>query len=137
MNNSINIVELFSGIGGFSKGFQEAGYNINDHYYSEIDKHAIANYKYYFPNAKPLGSVINIQSGNLRGIYLLTMGSPCQDFSIAGNRAGLNGERSSLIEYGIYNNETKKIPKTQRYKMLGNAVTVNVVTEIAKRLNIQ
>ena len=45
----MKIIDLFSGIGGFSLGFQRAGYQFTEHYFSEIDKHAIANYKYNFP----------------------------------------------------------------------------------------
>jgi DNA (cytosine-5)-methyltransferase 1 len=101
MNNEITIMELFSGIGGFSKGFEYAGFNITDHYFSEIDKHAIANYKYNFPNAKYIGDVKSIQSGDFTGIDIITFGSPCQDFSLAGKRKGLEGDRSSLIEYAI------------------------------------
>lgn len=47
----IELIELFSGIGGFTLGLQEAGFTIKKHYFSEIDKHAIATYKYNFPNA--------------------------------------------------------------------------------------
>ncbi|MDN5470367.1 MAG: DNA cytosine methyltransferase [Lactococcus lactis] len=60
MKKEINILELFSGIGGFSKGFEDAGFEIKNHYFSEIDKHAIANYKHNFPNAKFIGSVVDI-----------------------------------------------------------------------------
>lgn len=97
----INIMELFSGIGGFTKGFSDAGYTIKNHYYSEIDKHAIANYKYNFKNAKELGSITNIQLGGVKRIDVLTFGSPCQDFSLAGKRAGMEGQRSSLITKAI------------------------------------
>ena len=97
----MKIIELFSGIGGFTKGFEDAGYTIEEHYYSEIDKHAIANYKYNYPNAKYIGSVTDIRPGDFRGIDIITFGSPCQDFSLAGKRKGLEGERSSLIEYAI------------------------------------
>ena len=44
----MKIIDLFSGIGGFSLGFQRAGYQFTEHYFSEIDKHAIANYKHNF-----------------------------------------------------------------------------------------
>lgn len=53
----MKLIDLFSGIGGFSLGFQRAGYQFTEHYFSEIDKHAIANYKHNFPNydRKPKG----------------------------------------------------------------------------------
>lgn len=101
MKQKIKIIELFSGIGGFTKGFEDAGYTIEEHYFSEIDKHAIANYKYNYPNAKYIGSVVDIRPRDFRGIDIITFGSPCQDFSLAGKRKGLEGERSSLIEYAI------------------------------------
>ena len=101
MKTKINIIELFSGIGGFSKGLEQAGFEIEKHYFSEIDKHAIANYKYNFPNAEYIGSVVDIRPDNFRDIDIITFGSPCQDFSLAGKRKGLEGNRSSLIEYAI------------------------------------
>lgn len=99
--NNLNIIELFSGIGGFTKGFKDAGYTISKHYFSEIDKHAIANYKYNFPDAEYIGSVVDIRPDNFRDIDIITFGSPCQDFSLAGKRKGLEGDRSSLIQYAI------------------------------------
>ena len=97
----MKIIDLFSGIGGFSLGFQRAGYHFTEHYFSEIDKHAIANYKNNFPNAKYIGDITSIHGGDFTGIDIITFGSPCQDFSLAGKRAGLAGAKSSLIEYAI------------------------------------
>ena len=97
----MKIIDLFSGIGGFSLGFQQAGYEFSEHYFSEIDKHAIANYKYNFPNAKYIGDITSVHGGDFTGIDIITFGSPCIDFSIAGKRAGLAGAKSSLIKYAI------------------------------------
>ncbi len=77
MRQKIKILDLFSGIGGFSLGLRNAGFELSEHYFSEIDKHAIANYKYNFPNAKYIGSVTDIPNGSLRGIDIITFGSPC------------------------------------------------------------
>ena len=97
----MKIIDLFSGIGGFSLGFQRAGYQFTEHYFSEIDKHAIANYKNNFPNAKHIGDITTIHGGDFRDIDIITFGSPCQNFSIAGRREGLKGAKSSLIQHAI------------------------------------
>lgn len=97
----MKLIDLFSGIGGFALGFQRAGYQFTEHYFSEIDKHAIANYKQNFPNAKYIGDITSIHGRDFTGIDIITFGSPCQDFSMAGKRAGLAGAKSSLIEYAI------------------------------------
>lgn len=99
MKKEIEILELFSGIGGFSKGFQDAGYILKKHKFSEIDKHAIANYKYNFKDAESIGSVTDVRG--LSRPDIITFGSPCQDFSLAGKRAGMDGQRSSLIREAI------------------------------------
>ena len=97
----MKIIDLFSGIGGFSLGFQRAGYQFTEHYFSEIDKSAIANYKKNFPNAKYIGDITSVHGGDFTDIDIITFGSPCQDFSLAGKRKGLKGGKSSLIEYAI------------------------------------
>ena len=97
----MKIIDLFSGIGGFSLGFQRAGYQFTEHYFSEIDKHAIANYKHKFPHAKYIGDITTLHGGDFTDIDIITFGSPCQDFSLAGKRAGLKGSKSSLIQHAI------------------------------------
>ena len=97
----INVLDLFSGIGGFHLGLSQAGFKVNS-YYSEIDKYAIKTYNYNFKNSTYVGSVTNIQREKLpKKINAITFGSPCQDFSLAGKRKGLDGDRSSLISEAI------------------------------------
>ena len=96
----INQLDLFSGIGGFHMGFERAGYKVNS-YFSEVDKHAIAVYKHQFKDSTYVGSVTDVRGGDLPRIDLITFGSPCQDFSQAGSRRGLTGDRSSLIAEAI------------------------------------
>lgn len=92
----INQLDLFSGIGGFHLGFERAGYKVTS-YFSEIDKHAVAVYKNKFKNSNYVGSVTDVRGADLPKIDLITFGSPCQDFSLAGKRKGMEGDRSSLI----------------------------------------
>jgi len=96
----INQLDLFSGIGGFHLGFERAGYKVNS-YFSEVDKHAVAVYKHQFKDSTYVGSVTDVRGADLPRIDLITFGSPCQDFSLAGKRAGMEGERSSLITEAI------------------------------------
>jgi len=96
----INQLDLFSGIGGFHLGFERAGYKVNS-YFSEVDKHAIAVYQHQFKDSTYVGSVTDVRGGDLPRIDLITFGSPCQDFSLAGKRKGMEGERSSLITEAI------------------------------------
>lgn len=97
----INLLDLFSGIGGFSKGLSQAGFKIDKHYTSEIDKHAKAIYKRQFRESIEVGDVRHVRANDLERIDAITFGSPCQDFSLAGNRKGMDGERSSLITEAI------------------------------------
>ena len=96
MRKKINHLDLFSGIGGFHMGFQKAGFTVTS-FFSEIDKHSIAVYKNQFKNSTYVGSVTDVRGADLPRIDLITFGSPCQDFSLAGKRAGMGGDRSSLI----------------------------------------
>ena len=99
--NGLKIIDLFSGIGGFSLGFQRAGYHFTEHYFSEIKKEAIANYKYNFKDATYVGNINSIQPADFTGIDIITFGTPCQNFSIAGRKEGLKGSKSSIIYQAI------------------------------------
>lgn len=107
-NNNIILLDLFSGIGGFHRGLEKAGFHFEKVFFSEVDKHSIANYKYNFNEAKHIGSIKNVRhiirtiNANRTGKLAITFGSPCQDFSLAGERKGMDGEKSSLIKYAIF-----------------------------------
>jgi DNA (cytosine-5)-methyltransferase 1 len=96
----MNHLDLFSGIGGFSLGLKKV-FNIKHTYYSEIDKYAIDVYKHNFKNSTYVKSIIDVRGRDLPRIDVITFGSPCQDFSLAGKRKGMDGERSSLITEAI------------------------------------
>ena len=94
----MNFLDLFSGIGGFSLGFKEAGYKFDYHGFSEIDKFATELYKRRFPNATELGSITDVRCEQLpEHIDILCGGFPCQSFSIAGLRGGFEDTRGTLF----------------------------------------
>lgn len=92
----MNALSLFSGIGGFDLGFQRAGMDIVA--MCEIDKHARNVLARHFPNARLHSNVNYIGKDDhaTGSIDIICGGFPCQDVSVAGKRAGLDGKRSGL-----------------------------------------
>ena len=94
----MKLLELFSGIGGFSLGFHNAGYKFDWVGFSDIDKYANEVFKRRFPNAEQLGDITNVQCEDLpEDITILSGGFPCQAFSIAGKREGFSDTRGTLF----------------------------------------
>lgn len=93
--------DYFSGVGGFAYGFLQAGIKFKKHYFSEIDKHSIAVYKYHFHEAESIGDITTFSGESAERPNILTFGFPCQDLSIAGKRRGLVGERSGLFFHAL------------------------------------
>lgn len=94
------LVSLFDGIGGFCLAFQRAGAQIVATV--EIDVAAAGVSRRHFPNAAQFDDIRNVSADDLRAVGfvpergIVTAGWPCQDFSVAGRRAGLDGARSGL-----------------------------------------
>jgi len=97
MDKNIVYLDLFSGLGSFAKGLLDAGFVFKKHYFSEIDKHAIANYHYNFKNASYAGDINQFDTQEIQRPDVVSFGSPCQDLSLAGRRAGLKGRKSNLF----------------------------------------
>jgi DNA (cytosine-5)-methyltransferase 1 len=83
---------LFSGIGGFDLGFEQAG--LVCEWQVEIDKDCARVLENRFPNVSRFADVKDV--GKLPTVDVICGGFPCQDLSVAGKRAGLAGERSGL-----------------------------------------
>lgn len=86
---------LFDGLGGWQIAAMRAG--IQPIWSSEIEKFTCALTKVRFPDTEQLGDITKIDGGTIPQVDIVTMGSPCQDLSIAGKREGLHGERSGLF----------------------------------------
>lgn len=97
----MNYLDLFSGCGGFRLALAKNHITPEYEAHSEIDKYASKIYARHFPKSEALGDVRTIKSsdGTINGhkIHLITFGFPCQDLSLAGKRAGLEGSRSGLF----------------------------------------
>ena len=87
---SFTIGSLFDGSGGFPlAAFMCGG---EPKWAAEIEPYPIAVTKTRFPYMKHLGSVTDINGGEIEPVDVITFGSPCQDLSVAGKRAGLKHE---------------------------------------------
>ena len=87
---SFTIGSLFDGSGGFPLAASMCGGTPK--WASEIEPYPIAVTTSRFPNVKHLGSVTDINGGEVEPVDVITFGSPCQDLSVAGKRAGLKHE---------------------------------------------
>lgn len=124
---NLKYFSMFSGIGGFERGIEQAGANAECVGYSEIDKYAIKVYERQFngdnrPNIrngteeiqenstdikkrkdrtasghKNYGDATKINPEELPDFDLLVGGFPCQAFSIAGKRKGFDDTRGTLF----------------------------------------
>ena len=92
MGEKINMKlgSLFDGSGGFPLAGSLCG--IEPVFASEVEPYPIAVTKSRFPNMKHLGSVTDVHGGDIEPVDIITFGSPCQDLSVAGKRAGLKHE---------------------------------------------
>lgn len=93
--DKLRVLDLFSGIGGFSLGLERAG--METVAFCEFDKHAQKVLKKHWPDVPIHEDVRTLDGKQFRGtVDVVCGGFPCQDVSVAGRKAGFNGERSSL-----------------------------------------
>ena len=98
-NKSLTLGSLFDGSGGFPLGGILAG--IKPVWSAEIEPFPVLVTHKRLPQVKHYGDVSGIKGSELDPVDIITFGSPCQDMSIAGRRAGLDGERSGLFYQAI------------------------------------
>lgn len=91
----LTVGSLFSGIGGFDLGFERAG--LRTMWFVESEPFCQFVLKKNFPDVACYADVQHVSSANLSRVDVLAGGFPCQDVSIANQRAeGIAGARSSL-----------------------------------------
>ena len=95
----LTLGSLFDGSGGFPLGGILAG--IEPKWSAEIEPFPVLVTHKRLPQVKHYGDVSTINGAELEPVDIITFGSPCQDMSIAGKRAGLDGERSGLFHQAI------------------------------------
>ena len=90
----MNVGSLFSGIGGFDLGLERAGFRTS--WFCEQDEfcqHVLAK---HWPGVPCYPDITELRGADVESVDVLCGGFPCQDLSVAGKGAGLDGARSGL-----------------------------------------
>ena len=99
MTKTLRLGSLFDGSGGFTLAATKVG--IEPVWASEIEPFPILVTTTRLPQMQHLGDICDIDGSQLEPVDVVTFGSPCQDLSVAGKRAGLAGERSGLFHQAV------------------------------------
>ena len=99
MQQELTMGSLFSGSGGFE--LASAIFGIEPRWASEIEPLPMLITKKNFPEMPHHGDIRYMNGGKVEAVTVIAGGSPCQDMSVAGQRAGLDGSRSNLFHEQI------------------------------------
>lgn len=86
---------MFAGVGGFDLGFEAAGWQCR--WQAEWDEQCQRILRKHWPDIPKHYDVRDVDGKLLEPVDAINFGSPCQDLSVAGKRAGLGGSRSNLF----------------------------------------
>ncbi len=100
---SLTLVSLFAGCGGFDLGFRQAGFRTV--WANDINPDACETFSLNLGEEIVLGDVNGLDLPNLRP-DVLTAGFPCQAFSNAGSRKGTSDKRGTLYQAAIRSIQT-------------------------------
>ena len=89
----MKVGSLFAGVGGFDLGFQRC--DMETAWMVEQDKQCQQVLRHHWPKAEVHGDIRD-QTARLTPVDLICGGFPCQDYSVAGKRGGLVGDRGAL-----------------------------------------
>lgn len=93
------VLSLFNGMGTGRQALHDLDIKVNKYISSEIKPYAIELQQFHFPDVVQVGDILKWREWDIdwKNVDLVLSGSPCQDLSAAGKRAGINGKKSSLF----------------------------------------
>lgn len=107
-SNKIKFIDLFAGIGGIRKGFEDS--NTECVFSSEWDKYASKTYEANY-HEKPFGDITQINETDIPDHDILLAGFPCQPFSNIGKREGFTHETQGTLFFDVLRILKEKRPK--------------------------
>ena len=142
----MRVLELFAGIGACSKALKRIGIDVEIVDAVEIDKYAMASFNAIHGTDFKVQDIkewdIDLKNKDLKDVDLITHGSPCQDFSVAGKQAGGDlgsGTRSSLMyetvrivggirpKYVLWENVKNILSKKHKHNFDSYIETMNIL----------
>ena len=94
----LRILDLFSGIGGFSLGLERTG-GFETSAFCEIDPYCQKVLKRHWPKVPIYGDIKKLKGTDIGTVDIITGGYPCQPFSVAGKQKGVEDPRHLWPEY--------------------------------------
>lgn len=99
LTDTLRLLDLFSGIGGFSLGLERSG-AFDTVAFCEIDAGCRATLAAYWPGIKIYDDVLQLSAARLAAdgiaVDAICGGFPCTDISVAGKGTGIDGPQSGL-----------------------------------------
>jgi len=120
MSKQLTHGSLFAGIGGFELAAKES--NIKTLWNCEIEPYPRLVLAARFPDVKQYGDICKVNGAEVAPVDIITFGSPCQSFSVAGGRAGLDGASGLFYEAVRIIKEMRKATDNRcpRYAIMEN-----------------
>lgn len=116
-NTTYTTIDLFAGIGGIRKGFEATG-RFRTIYANDFDKHCKLTYDANFKNTpltvKDIHEVGLVKDG-VESFDFLLGGFPCQAFSVAGHKQGLDDHKDEVFSSKKSNAYLKRQPTRRPY----------------------
>ena len=116
---SLTMGSLFDGIGGFPLAAIHNG--IIPVWASEIESFPMEVTRLRFPDMVHVGDITKLDGAELPPVDIICGGSPCQDLSVAGNRAGLSGARS-----GLFMEQVRLVKEMRNAERLRNRTALDI-----------
>ena len=136
-NSIVNVVSLFSGIGGFEVGLEKSKIKSKIVFSSEIDENAKKSYIANFGGKTLHGDITLVDEKDIPEHQLLVAGFPCQSFSIAGKQKGFEDIRGTLFfdVARILNEKKPKYILLENVKNLISHDKTKTIRKIIGKLN--
>jgi DNA (cytosine-5)-methyltransferase 1 len=130
---------LFAGVGGFDLGLDAASWTCK--FQVEWDKNCQSVLQRHWPDVPKYLDIRDVSGYEVEPVDMIVFGSPCQDLSVAGKRAGLDGEKSGLFFEAVRiikemrDKTNGEYPKIALWENVAGALTSNKGEDFAEVLN--